>query len=353
MTAPHKPKTVKIVDVARAANVSPAVVSRILSNDGKLVVRDDTRARVQQAIEALGYSPNPQARGLRLSRSNTLAMIVPELNSPVFPVIIQGAQRAAWERGYSLLVGGMGGEEEDPKVAARLLRSNRIDGLLVTTGRHEAQMLQELKTLSAPFVLVNRYLDDAHPYATLDERAAADALTRHLISLGHQRIAFLGGVHRTVGERRVAGYADALQQAGLPWRQELVIDAGYYKHGGEAGLRQLMALDEPPTAILATNEIVAAGAMASAHALGLRIPQDLSLASLSDGMVAELLTPSLTAARFPLDRLGYQATSMLVDIVEGRPLEQPGLQLPHEAVIPRQSTSAPPARRRRRAMPAR
>ncbi|MFQ1063255.1 substrate-binding domain-containing protein [Bordetella trematum] len=85
-----------------------------------------------------------------------------------------------------------------------------------------------------------------------------------------------------------------------------------------------MALDEPPTAILATNEIVAAGAMASAHALGLRMPQDLSLASLSDGMVAELLTPSLTAARFPLDRLGYQATSMLVDIVEGRPLAQPG-----------------------------
>ncbi|WP_154403487.1 LacI family DNA-binding transcriptional regulator, partial [Bordetella pertussis] len=210
-------KVVKIVDVAKAANVSPAVVSRILSNDSKLVVREETRARVQQAIEELGYTPNLQARGLRLSRSNTLAMIVPELNSPVFPVIIQGAQRAAWERGYSLLVGGMGGEEEDPKVAGRLLRSNRIDGLLVTTGRHEAQMLQELATLNAPFVLVNRYLDDQHPYVELDERGAAAAITRHFIELGHRRIAFLGGLQRRVGERRVAGYADALAEAGLPW----------------------------------------------------------------------------------------------------------------------------------------
>ncbi|ALM84079.1 LacI family DNA-binding transcriptional regulator [Bordetella sp. N] len=340
--------TVKIVDVAKAANVSPAIVSRILSNDAKLVVRDDTRQRVQEAIEALGYTPNPQARGLRLSRSNTLAMIVPEINSPVFPVIIQGAQRAAWEHGYSLLVGGMGGEEEDPQVAGRLLRSNRIDGLLVTTGRHEEQMLQELATLNAPFVLVNRYLDEDHPYVALDERGAAAAITRHLTELGHRRIAFLGGLQRRVGERRVAGYADALAEAGLPWAPELVVEAGYYKHGGESGLRQLLALDDPPTAVLATNEIVAAGAMAVAHAEGIRIPKDMSLASFSDGMVAELLSPSLTAVRFPLERVGYEATTMLVAIVEGRSLPQTRISLPHDEVILRHSTGAAPRRRRAR-----
>lgn len=342
-------KVVKIVDVAKAANVSPAVVSRILSNDSKLVVREETRARVQQAIEELGYTPNLQARGLRLSRSNTLAMIVPELNSPVFPVIIQGAQRAAWERGYSLLVGGMGGEEEDPKVAGRLLRSNRIDSLLVTTGRHEAQMLQELATLNAPFVLVNRYLDDQHPYVELDERGAAAAITRHFIELGHRRIAFLGGLQRRVGERRVAGYADALAEAGLPWVPQLVVDAGYYKPGGEDGLRQLLALDEPPTAVVATNEIVAAGAMAAAHRQGVRIPRDLSIASFSDGIVAELLSPALTAVRFPLERMGYLATAMLVDIVEGRGEPQAGLCLPHESVIVRDSTARPPGRKARAA----
>lgn len=346
--APSERKTVTIVDVAKAAKVSPAIVSRILSNDTKLAIREDTRARVQEAIKALGYTPNQQARGLRLSRSNTLAMIVPELNSPVFPIIIQGAQRAAWERGYSLLVGGMGGEEEDPKIASRLLRSNRIDGLLVTTGQHEDQMLQELATLNAPFVLVNRYLDESHPYVALDERGAAAAITRHLIELGHRRIAFLGGLQRRVGERRVAGYADALAQADLPWVPELVVEAGYYKHGGEAGLRTLLALEDPPTAVLATNEIVAAGAMAAAHEKKLRIPEDLSLASFSDGMVAELLSPSLTAVRFPMETMGYRATAMLVDIVEGRAVDNPTLTLPHDDIVLRLSTASPRIRGRRR-----
>lgn len=339
-------KKVTIIDVAKAAGVSIGAVSRILSNDPKLNVRAETRESVHKIIAELGYTPNPQARGLRLARTNSFAMIVPEIDSPAFPAIIQGAQMAAQERGYSMLLGGVGENGEDPELANRLLKRNRVDGLLISTGRREPASMSELKTLKAPSVLVNRFLDDAHPHVILDDYQGAAAIVRHLLELGHRRIAFVGELKRFLGTRRISGYKAALQDAGISFDPELTIDAGYDREGGEMGIHRLLALAQRPTAVFATNHLVAAGVLLGTQRTGLSVPEDLSIASFYDGPVAELLNPALTAVRFPLERLGSEAAFMLMDIIENRNVPTSKI-LPYDTIVVRGSTAAVPGTIRR------
>lgn len=335
-------KRATITDVARAAGISIGAVSRILNGDASLTVRDETRAAVHKAMRDLGYSPNPHARGLRLARTGSVAMILPEIDSPAFAAMIQGAQRAVHERGYSMLLGGVGPDCDDPDLPGRLLRKNHVDGFLISSGLRERDTLAALRTLQAPSVLLNRYLDADHPHVVLDDEGGAAALVRHLIVLGHRRIAFLGSSERFLGMRRVAGYRAALKEAGIAFDPTLVVNAEYHRHGGERAAELLLSLPQPPTAMFATNHLVAAGAMAAAGRRGVSIPQDLSIGSFYDGSVAELLHPSLTAVRFPLEQLGFRAASMLIDLLEGKPVPETGVVLPHEQVVVRGSTAPPP-----------
>ena len=194
-----------ISDVAKAAGVSIGAVSRILNKDPSINVREETRRAVHRAMTELGYSPNPHARSLRTARTGSLAMILPEIDSPAFAAIIQGAQKAAYERGYSLLVGGVGPDADDPELPARLLQRNRVDGFLVSSGLREAETLDALRNLDAPSVLLNRYLDDEHPHVIMDDEAGVAAVVQYLIELGHRDIGFLGSPSRFLGMRRVAG----------------------------------------------------------------------------------------------------------------------------------------------------
>ena len=335
-------KRATITDVAKAAGVSIGAVSRILNRDPSLTVRDETRAAVHQAIASLGYSPNPHARSLRMARTGSLAMILPEIDSPAFPAMIQGAQKAANERGYSMLLGGVGPDCDDPGLPARLLQRNHVDGFLISSGLREADTLAALRSLKAPAVLLNRYLDTNQPHVVLDDEGGAAALVRHLVALGHRRIAFLGSSERFLGTRRVAGYKAALEEAGIAFDPGLVLEAGYDRAGGERVTEELLSLSRPPTAVFATNHLVAAGAMATAARRGVSVPAELSVGSFYDGPVAELLHPSLTAVRFPLEQLGFRAASMLIDLLEGRPVERTDVVLRHEKVVKRGSTAAPP-----------
>ncbi|SFQ33578.1 LacI family DNA-binding transcriptional regulator [Variovorax sp. 770b2] len=329
-----------IADVARASGVSPGAVSRILRNDETIKVRDETKQKVMQAMKDLSYSPNPHARGLRMARSGTIAMIVPEINSPAFLPIIYGAQKAARDRGYLMILGGLGEEGEDPQLASRMLASNHVDGFLISTGRNEAEQLAAARELEVPSVLVNRYLDAQHPHVVLDDLRGAMAVTEYLLSLGHRRIAFVGGLSRFLGGRRVAGYKLALELASIAFDPALAVESGYDRQGGEAALHTLMAAGDPPTAIFATNHLVAAGLLVGAQKRGLRVPQDLSIASFYDGPIAELLNPALTAVAFPLDKLGYESTQMLVDLIEGIELRTRSVTIAHDKIVSRGSTSA-------------
>lgn len=336
-------KRVTIADVAKATGVSPGAISRILNNDPTLNVREETKHNVMRAIAELGYSPNPQARGLRLARSGSLAMIVPEINSPAFVAIIQGAQRAARESGYSMLIGGIGEEGEDPDLAARILASNRVDGFLISTGKNEAKQLAAARTLRAPAVLVNRYLDETFPHVVLDDESGVALAVRNLVELGHQRIAFLGSTRRFLGTRRLAGYKRALSECGLPFDKRFVINSGYDRDGGEAAARTVLALKDRPTAIFATNHLVAAGALRAAQEFGLRVPESLSIASFYDGPVAELLTPAVTSVAYPLEQLGYESVQMLIRMIGGETPSTTSVIIQPTGLVVRQSTGPAPA----------
>lgn len=344
-------KRATITDVAKAVGISIGAVSRILNKDPSLAVREETRSAVYRTMAELGYSPNPHARSLRMARTGSLAMILPEINSPAFAAMIQGAQKAAHERGYSMLLGGVGPDGDDPGLPARLLQKNRVDGFLVSSGLREAESLAALRSLDAPAVLLNRYLDEDQPHVVLDDEGGVAALVQHLIGLGHRRIGFLGSPKRFLGMRRVAGYRIALEEAAIAFDPALVSDAGYTREGGERAMEALLSLRRPPTAVFATNHLVAAGALVVAGRKGLAVPADLSIGSFYDGPVAELLHPSLTAVRFPLEQLGFQATSMLIDLVEGLEIGETGVVLPHEHVVVRESTG--PVSERARRSPAR
>jgi DNA-binding LacI/PurR family transcriptional regulator len=335
-------KRVTIADVARAAGVSPGAISRILNDDPTLNVREETKETVRRAIAKLGYTPNPQARGLRLARSGSLAMIVPEINSPAFAAIIQGAQRAAHELGYSMLIGGIGEEGEDPNLASRILISNRVDGFLISTGKQEVRQLAALQQLEAPAVLVNRYLNERFPHVVLDDGAGVALAIHHLAGLGHKRIAFLGSTRRFLGTRRLAGFKQALAQRGVTFDKRFVINCGYDRDGGEAGARTLLALTDRPTAIFATNHLVAAGALRAAQEFGLSVPGALSVASFYDGPVADLLTPAVTSVAYPLDRLGYESVRMLVRLIAGDPPGVTGVTIQPTGLVIRQSTGTAP-----------
>jgi LacI family transcriptional regulator len=331
-------KRVTISEVAKAAGISIGAVSRILNKDPSLAVREETRKAVLKAIAELGYSPNPHARSLRMARTGSLAMILPEIDSPAFAAMIQGAQKAAHERGYSMLLGGVGPDGDDPELPSRLLNRNRVDGFLVSTGLHETESLAALKSLGAPSVLLNRYLDKTQPHVLLDDKGGATALVRHLTGLGHRRIGFLGSVERFLGFRRLAGYRAGLQEAGITFDPALIGNAGYTREGGERAMEALLSLPRPPTAVFATNHLVAAGALVVAGRRAISVPSELSIGSFYDGPVAELLHPALTAVRFPLEQLGFRAASMLIDLVEGKKVAEKSVVLAHEQVVVRGST---------------
>jgi DNA-binding LacI/PurR family transcriptional regulator len=331
-------KRVTIADVAKATGVSPGAISRILNNDPTLNVRDETKETVRRAIAELGYIPNPQARGLRLARSGSLAMIVPEINSPAFVAIIQGAQRAAYELGYSMLIGGIGEEGENPNLAARILSGNRVDGFLISTGKQEARQLAAVQQLGAPAVLVNRYLNERFPHVMLDDEAGVALTVRHLAELGHERIGFLGSTRRFLGTRRLTGFKQGLAQCGLRFDKRFVVNCGYDREGGEAGAHAVLALIDRPTAVFATNHLVAAGVLRVARQRGLSVPGALSVASFYDGPVADLLTPAITSVAYPLDQLGYEAVRMLVRLIVGDLLVATGVTIQPTGLVIRQST---------------
>jgi len=331
------PRRITIAEVAKMAGVSIGAVSRIANGDKTLNVREDTRELVLKIIKEVGYSPNPQAQALRKLKSKSIAMIVPEIESPAFPAIIQGAQRAATEGGYSLLIGGIGETAEDPKLPERLVKANRVDGLLISTGRNEAAVLNELRHVQVPYVMVNRYHEEDTPRVVLDDFNAAVDLVSHLIDEGHRRIGFLGSRDRFLGTRRFLGYQKALSSAAIDYDEGLYFDAGYLQAGGMEGAAYLFSMENRPTAVFATNHLVAAGAVVVAKSLGLSVPEQVAVASFYDSPTAEIISPQLTAVRFPLEDLGFQALHLLLGLVHGTASDRI-ITIPHQGVVIRSST---------------
>ncbi|REF35435.1 LacI family DNA-binding transcriptional regulator [Thermasporomyces composti] len=337
-----------ITDVARRAGVSPSVVSRLLNNDPTLRIRDDTRARVLRVVEELDYAPHHAARALRRSQVGALGLAVPDMHNPVYAAILEGARPAATEHGYLLMLTSLDDLASNTTMSRRIVRGGAIDGLLVQRDSPTAaRVVDRITARRMPVVVLNERVRAPIAGVAVDDRAAARLATRHLLELGHTEIAHLRVRGNNSRSRdREAGWRDALKEAGLTPRAELVANGGAVPESGFHGLLELLRRPRPPTAVFVGSVLAAVGALTAARHAGLTVPDDLSIIGYHDTWLAEHVDPPLTVVRLPLVDMGREAVRLLVDLINGRPAQQVLLDTPTPELVVRAST-APPRRARR------
>lgn len=347
-----KTQRTTIKDVAALACVHPSTVSRVFSDSTK--ISPLTRARVLEAAMQLNFYPNAIARSLSMQRAYMLGMIIPHtqeefFSDPFFPQVLRGMMTVMHPQQFQLVIAGTAKFEDEPQLALDMIRSRRVDGVIVQASRVNVDTTLTLLAEHLPFVLLGRpYKDEPDIWwIEVDARKATLEAVGYLIELGHRRIGFIGG-HPTlvVTLDRLQGYRQALRRAGLPFDKQMVKHGGFRQDGGAQAMQELLALGrERPTAIYAANDLMAIGAMQALQAAGLRVPQDCSVVGNNDSEAAALVVPHLTSSRAPYEELGRQAASALLTQLEN-PAAPPVKKLLPCALIVRDST-APPARQAR------
>jgi DNA-binding LacI/PurR family transcriptional regulator len=330
-----------MADIADEAGVSVSTVSKVLN--GRSDVAPETRARVQRLLGRHGYAA--RGRGERTTGGGLLEFVINELDSPWAVELIRGAEDVAQSAGMGLVVSAIHGRSPLARQWLRNLANRGSRGAILVVSelsrRHEA----ELRGLALPFVLVHPVAEPAPdvPCVSSTNWNGGLAATRHLIELGHRRIAMIGGPPRRLSARaRLDGYRAALEQAGIAYDPELVRHGDF---GHELAFRHaldLLALPTPPTAIFAGSDHQALGTYQAARIRGLRVPEDLSVVGFDDLPFAEWIGPKLTTVRQPLAEMTAVAARMVLRLLDGERPDIHQVELATRLVI-RESTAPPPA----------
>jgi DNA-binding LacI/PurR family transcriptional regulator len=337
----HPAAPPRIADVAARAGVGVATVSRVLN--GHANVRPATRERVLEAIRTLGYRPSSVARNLSLGRTLVIGVVVPFFTSPSAVERVRGVVSALAGSSYDLLLFDVESEERQRRAFDLLDRPDRADGLLVVSLVPPESEIERLRAAGIPCVLV----DAPHPElpnVVIDDVAGGELATRHLLELGHRRIAFIGDKpvdpFRFASSRdRTTGYERALERFEVERRPEYLREGTHNLHVARSIALELLRLSEPPTAIFAASDTQALGVLEAARTLGLRVPGQLSVVGFDDVEVASYA--SLTTVRQPLHESGRRGAELLLAALGGDSLGAYSEQLPVELVV--RGTTAPPA----------
>jgi LacI family transcriptional regulator len=315
---------VRLADVAAAADVSPALASRVLNGDLTARATPETKQRIADAARELGYVANAIARQLRNKTTGLIGLVVHDLTSPIYVDLMSGARAAAAEHGYFLLLGDADELMSNPQTFRNLVAARRIDGIVIQAGHADFESRIEEIARILPTVVVNAPMDGRAGVVGVypDEVLGSRMLTDHLLELGHRRIAFLSGPEDSqTSHLRLEGYAQALSCAQIAFDEELVRYGDWRADGGESGFRSVMdsAGDSRPTAVFAANTLIAAGALSAAAAMDISVPGDVAVAAIHDSWLADYLVPSLTTIELPLRQVGWQAVRILLadSVVEG------------------------------------
>ncbi|MGE5603636.1 MAG: LacI family DNA-binding transcriptional regulator [Nitrososphaerales archaeon] len=323
-----------INDVAKRAGVSPVTVSRVLN--GAPNVNAATRERVNRAIAELGYVPNIVARSLRSRRTRSLALILPDITNPFWPTVARGVEDAAQKGGYSVLLCN---SDENADKQARYLEvvaSQQVDGVIIAPCDSDPSKLAILRDRGVATVVIDRRIDDWDVDTVRgDSVGGAHALVRHLVKLGHTRIAMLSGPAETsTSQDRVAGYEAALMHAGLPVDSRLLRYGEFREASGREMMQSLLADCPVITAVFAANNAIAVGALEALGERGIRVPQDMALVCFDDLSPASQLFPFLTVAEQPAYEMGLEAARLLLSaLAAGAPLAPRHVMLPCRLIV--------------------
>lgn len=306
-------------DVARAAGVSTATVSRCLNSPERVV--EQTRKRVMNAVEALGYTPNFGARVMAAKRTFTIGAIIPTMENAIFARALQAFQEELHARVYTLLVASSAYQPKIEEEQIRALVARGADGLLLIGHDRDPAIYEYLRARSIPVLSAWVYAPDSEqPTVGFDNRRSMRVLGQQVIDYGHRRIAMISGITRgnDRASARLAGLRDALQSNGIDADAMPVIETSYEIDTGAAAFQKLMQADPKPTVVMCGNDVLAVGALRGAREMGLSVPEDVSITGFDDIELARIVTPQITTVHVPHHEMGRKAAEALLDIVEKR-----------------------------------
>lgn len=330
-------------DVARRAGVHAGTASRALNPATRSLVNPDTAEKVVRAAEALGYRPNPLARGLKTNRSFTIGVVVPDLTNPLFPPIVRGIEDALAAVGYTALLANTDNEPEKERLHFQTMKDRQVEGFIMATAERDHPLIEDAIAADVPIVLVNRTVDSSNVFAVItDDHRGSGLAVDHLVGLGHERIAHIVGPERySTGKARHRGFIDAMKRAGLrPDRKIIRFTRTFTETEGARVFRKLLGEGKKFTAVFAGNDLLALGCYDVMAEAGLRCPDDISIVGFNDIPLMDKLQPPLTTVRIPHYELGRRATDLILERLQNPATEPVTIQLePH--IIFRGSTSPP------------
>jgi LacI family transcriptional regulator len=361
-----------MADVARCAGVSVATVSHVLN--GTRPVLPHTRQAVLDAVDSLGYTPNTLARSLVTSRTRSIGLAVSAISNPYFTEILQGVEAAALEAGYSLLIADPHDDPQHERKVVQLLHERRVDGMIVAPSAQPHELVGYLRRHAVPTVFLDRVIDArvlhaaaadggagaergsgadtggvAGPAAGVpcfDQVCAESAeptarLVAHLTGLGHRRIGLVAGLPGlSTTSERLTGYRTGLAAAGLGYDDRLVVSGNSESTGAEQATAALLALSDPPTALVTANNAMTIGALRALRWQGVSVPDDIALCCFDDFAWADLFSPRLTAVAQPSTELGATAVRVLLERLADPDRPAQSVRLP-SAFVHRTSCGCP------------
>lgn len=331
-----------IDDIAKAAGVSTATVSRVLNTPD--VVRPNLRQRVEDHVRKLGYVRHGAARALASARSHTVGVVIPTLDSAIFSSGVNAMENCLRHAGYTLVLSVTNYDSAQEFVQVRRLIERGVDAMILVGRDHDEDTIRLLTQRNCPFVITWAYTDTSGlPCVGFDNKTAAREITQHLIDQGHHRIGVIAAI-QTGNDRardRVAGVRDALASSGLELDPDNLIERPYAVTAGRDAIKKLLQrpLTGRPTAIFCGNDVLAIGAVLEAQAMGYDVPGDISIVGFDDLPMAEHISPGLTTIHVPSRRMGEAAARYVLDRISGND-NPPSIELPVSIVI--RGTTAPP-----------
>jgi LacI family transcriptional regulator len=310
-----------IRDLAEVLGLSITTVSRVLNGKAKKYrIKSETQQRVLEAASQHNYSPNKLARGLKLSRTDTLGLIIPDISNPFFADIAQSIEKEARSKGYSLILCDSREDHLVEKELISLLRSHKVDGIIIAPMGTDYKHIIQTYNSGMPLVVVDRcFPETGLPFITSDNYQGGNDAVNYLISMGHRKIACIQGIPKSrPSVERVRGYKDAFHSNGIPLDPSLIVGDNYSTENGYSQTRILFSMEDPPTAIFALSNLIGLGVIRAVDEMGLKIPKDISLISFDEQPYSAFLGTPMTTIDQKKSEMGQLAVDVLLKYISNK-----------------------------------
>jgi len=337
---------VTIKDIAKAANVAPSTVSRVIADSPK--ISPETKRKVKEIMKELGYHPNFNARSLASQSTQTIGLVFPNsgniaFQNPFFSEVLRWISEGVNEKHYAIQLTTGKTEEEIFDDVVKMVQGKRVDGIILLYSKENDSVINYLCEKNFPFVLIGKpyHYSDLITSVDNDNILAAKEGTNYLLNLGHKRIGFIGGnKNLMVTKDRLLGYKWALMEADIDIREDYIIHEEFLLQGGQEAVKELLSLDEPPTALLVVDDLMTLGVVRTIHDMNLKVPDDISIVSFNNALFSELSNPPLTTIDINILGLGLEAVKGLIASIDNPNESKKRIIIPH-TIIERSSCARP------------